>query len=76
MSPAGAFQPGKWEFAVTERAVTERIVSLKLNQQQLELLDQSVARGEAQGREDLVRRALREFAQRHLPTAEKAKGAA
>jgi Arc/MetJ-type ribon-helix-helix transcriptional regulator len=71
MSPAGAFQPGKWEFVVTER-----IVSLKLNQQQLELLDLSVARGEAQGREDLVRRALREFAERHLPAAENAKGAA
>jgi Arc/MetJ-type ribon-helix-helix transcriptional regulator len=56
--------------------VTERIVSLKLNQQQLELIDLSVARGEAQGREDLVRRALREFAERHLPAAEKAKGAA
>jgi Arc/MetJ-type ribon-helix-helix transcriptional regulator len=55
--------------------VSERIVSLKLNQQQLELLDLSVARGDAQSREDLVRRALREFAKRHLTAAESAKGA-
>jgi Arc/MetJ-type ribon-helix-helix transcriptional regulator len=32
-----------------------------LNQQQLELIDNSVAAGEAASREDLIRRALREF---------------
>jgi Arc/MetJ-type ribon-helix-helix transcriptional regulator len=36
-------------------------VRLRLNQQQLELIDNSVAAGEAASREDLIRRALREF---------------
>jgi Arc/MetJ-type ribon-helix-helix transcriptional regulator len=35
-------------------------VTLMLNQQQLELIDRSVARGAAASRADLVRRALRE----------------
>jgi Arc/MetJ-type ribon-helix-helix transcriptional regulator len=38
-------------------------VKLRLNQQQLELLDNSVKAGEAADRADLVRRALKEFVQ-------------
>ena len=37
-------------------------VRLRLNQQQLELIDNSVKAGEAASREELIRRALREFA--------------
>lgn len=37
---------------------------LKLNQQQLELIDRTIARGEAQDRAALVRRALRELAEK------------
>ena len=36
-------------------------VRLRLNQQQLELIDNTVSAGEAASREDLIRRALREF---------------
>jgi Arc/MetJ-type ribon-helix-helix transcriptional regulator len=43
-------------------AVTDTYrVRLRLNQQQLELIDNSVAAGEAASREDFIRRALREF---------------
>jgi Arc/MetJ-type ribon-helix-helix transcriptional regulator len=42
-------------------------VVLKLNQQQLELIDKTVARGEAADRAALVRRALAEFSARHQP---------
>jgi Arc/MetJ-type ribon-helix-helix transcriptional regulator len=41
-------------------------VQLRLNQQQLELIDNSVKAGEAESREDLIRRALKEFAETHL----------
>jgi Arc/MetJ-type ribon-helix-helix transcriptional regulator len=41
-------------------------VRLRLNQQQLELIDNSVEAGEAASREELIRRALREFAEMHL----------
>lgn len=40
-------------------------VVLRLNQQQLELIDKTIARGEAADRAALVRRALAEFAARH-----------
>ena len=40
----------------------ERIVVLKLNQQQLELLDRTIQRGIAANRAELVRLALREYA--------------
>lgn len=46
-----------------------RIVRLTLNQQQLELVDKTVARGVAADREALIRVALREFADRHGPSA-------
>lgn len=42
-------------------------VVLKLNQQQLELVDKTVARGEAPDRQALIKRALKEFAARHKP---------
>lgn len=40
----------------------EHTVILKLNQQQLELLDRTVARGTAPDRASLVKLALREYA--------------
>ena len=43
----------------------QRTIVLKLNQQQLELLDRTVARGAAPDREALIRLALREHAERH-----------
>ena len=42
-----------------------KTVILKLNQQQIELLDKTVARGAAPDREALIRRALREYAAKH-----------
>jgi Arc/MetJ-type ribon-helix-helix transcriptional regulator len=42
------------------------VVTLKLNQQQLELVDRTVARGIAPDRAALVRLALREYAAVHL----------
>jgi hypothetical protein len=50
------------------------VVTLKLNQQQLELIDRTVARGVAPDRAALVRLALREHAAAHL-TTDAAKGA-
>lgn len=47
--------------------MSERRVVLKLNQQQRELVDKTVTRGEAANRQALVKRALREFAARHTP---------
>jgi Arc/MetJ-type ribon-helix-helix transcriptional regulator len=42
--------------------MTESIVTLKLNQQQIELLDRTIALGVAPDRASLVRLALREYA--------------
>lgn len=42
-----------------------RTVTLKLNQQQLELIDRTIAKGEAADRTELIRRALREYAARY-----------
>lgn len=42
-----------------------RTIVLKLNQQQLELIDRTVARGAAPDRLALIRLALREHAERH-----------
>ena len=47
--------------------MTERIVVLRLNQQQLELIDRTIQRGEAADRVALVRRALAEHAVNHAP---------
>ena len=46
--------------------MTESTVRLRLNQQQLELIDNSIEAGESGSREELIRRALREFAAAHL----------
>ena len=50
------------------------VVTLKLNQQQLELIDRTVGRGVAPDRAALVRLALREYAATHL-AADAGKGA-
>ena len=47
-----------------EEAAGARI-KLRLNKQQLELIDRSVAAGEAIDRAELIRRSLREFIQSH-----------
>lgn len=44
------------------RTMAGRTVTLRLNQQQLELIDRTVAKGEAADRVALIRRALREQA--------------
>ena len=44
------------------RALEEEIVTLRLNRQQLELIDRTVARGVAPDRASLVRLALKEYA--------------
>ena len=49
--------------------MTSKTVKIVLNQQQLELLDNTVARGIAPDRESLVRMALKEFAAKHAPAA-------
>ena len=46
-----------------------KTVVLKLNQQQLELLDKTISAGAAPDREALVKRALREYAARHASSA-------
>jgi hypothetical protein len=42
-----------------------RTVTLMLNQQQLELIDRTIAKGVAADREALIKLALREYAERH-----------
>jgi hypothetical protein len=42
--------------------MTETVVKLQLNQQQLELMDRTIAQGVAPDRASLVRLALREYA--------------
>jgi hypothetical protein len=42
--------------------MTETVITLRLNQQQLELLDRTIAQGVAPDRVSLVRLALREYA--------------
>jgi len=49
------------------------VVTLKLNKQQLALLDRTVARGVAPDRASLVRLALREYAAGHGATTAKEK---
>ncbi len=53
--------------------MTEARIRLRLNQQQLELIDNSVKAGESDGREELVLRALRAFAADHLPPTDREK---
>jgi hypothetical protein len=45
-----------------EGFMTETVVKLRLNQQQLELMDRTIAQGIAPDRVSLVRLALREYA--------------
>jgi hypothetical protein len=54
--------------------MTDTIVKLRLNQQQLELMDRTIAQGVAADRTALVRLALREYAAAHK--ADAATGAA
>jgi hypothetical protein len=49
--------------------MTERVVKLRLNQQQLELMDRTIAQGVAPDRVALVRLALREYAAAHQADA-------
>jgi len=49
--------------------MTETVITLRLNQQQLELLDRTIAQGVAPDRVSLVRLALREYAAAHEPDA-------
>jgi hypothetical protein len=42
--------------------MTEKVVKLRLNQQQLELMDRTIAQGVAPDRVSLVRLALHEYA--------------
>jgi Arc/MetJ-type ribon-helix-helix transcriptional regulator len=51
--------------------MTTTKIKLRLNQQQLELIDDTVRAGESNSRESLVRRALHEFAKANLPQPEK-----
>ena len=46
----------------TNRQFTAKIVTLRLNRQQLELIDGTMARGVAPDRASLVRLALKEYA--------------
>jgi hypothetical protein len=50
-------------------SMTETVITLRLNQQQLELLDRTIAQGVAPDRVSLVRLALREYAAAHEPDA-------
>lgn len=50
--------------------MTDHHVVLKLNQQQLELLDRTIAQGVAADRASLVRLALREYAAAHRDEAQ------
>ena len=54
--------------------MTDTIVKLQLNQQQIELMDRTIAQGVAADRTALVRLALREYAAAHK--ADAATGAA
>ena len=45
----------------TDHQLTPKIVTLRLNRQQLELIDRTVARGVAPDRANLVRLALKEY---------------
>lgn len=49
--------------------MAETVITLRLNQQQLELLDRTIAQGVAPDRVSLVRLALHEYAAAHKPDA-------
>ena len=50
--------------------MTETVVKLRLNQQQLELIDRTIAQGIAPDRVALVRLALHEYAAAHQAEAD------
>jgi hypothetical protein len=52
-------------FIKSRRVMTGHKIVIQLNQQQLELVDKTVERGEAKNRVDLIHRALREYAAAH-----------
>jgi hypothetical protein len=54
-----------------ESFMAETVVKLRLNQQQLELMDRTIAQGVAPDRVSLVRLALREYAAAHKADAVK-----
>ena len=47
--------------------MADTVVTLRLNQQQLELMDRTIAQGAAPDRVALVRLALHEYAANHMP---------
>lgn len=51
--------------------MAERSVTVRLNQQQLELIENTVKRGVAADREALLRRALHEYWKAHFASAPK-----
>jgi len=53
-----------------------KTVVLKLNQQQIELLDKTVSRAGTPDREALIRRALREYSAKHFSSPDPRKKAA
>ena len=53
-----------WQHRNNSNPMSEKTVTLRLNQQQLELLDRTIAQGIAPDRASLVRLALREYATR------------
>jgi hypothetical protein len=55
-------QSGASEGTGKDLSMTETVVKLRLNQQQLELMDRTIAQGVAPDRASLVRLALREYA--------------
>jgi Arc/MetJ-type ribon-helix-helix transcriptional regulator len=57
--------------AARGRVMATSKIKLRLNQQQIELIDNTIRAGESNSRDDLVRRALREFAKANLPKPEK-----
>ena len=49
--------------------MTENKVAVRLNQQQWELVDKTVAQGVAPSREELFRKALREYGSEHAESS-------
>jgi hypothetical protein len=52
----------RWNCQAMERGMAGKTVVVRLNQQQIELIDRTIAKGEAPDRAGLVKRALREQA--------------
>jgi metal-responsive CopG/Arc/MetJ family transcriptional regulator len=51
--------------------MNEKLISVALNQQQLELIDNTLARGVAASRIELFRKALKEYAAGHSSTSKR-----